>query len=134
MLVWECLVPGVDGTDWAGAYYPVTITFGDQYPSKPPRVALPAAFFHPNVYPSGKVCLSILNESQGWKPSITVKQILVGVQELLENANENDPANGEANMLYVTNRQQYRMYGRRRLGIAGKMNLGDSWSTNTNMT
>ena len=33
--------------------------------------------------PSGKVCLSILNEEKSWKPSITVKQILVGVQELM---------------------------------------------------
>ena len=32
------------------------------YPSKPPKVSFPAGFFHPNVYPSGKVCLSILNE------------------------------------------------------------------------
>lgn len=30
--------------------------------------------FHPNVYPSGTVCLSILNEENGWKPAITLKQ------------------------------------------------------------
>lgn len=33
--------------------------------------------FHPNVYPSGTVCLSILNEDEGWKPAITVKQVRV---------------------------------------------------------
>jgi len=26
----------------------------------------PAGFFHPNIYPSGTVCLSILNEVRGW--------------------------------------------------------------------
>jgi hypothetical protein len=31
--------------------------------------------FHPNVYPSGTVCLSILNEEKSWKPAITVKQV-----------------------------------------------------------
>lgn len=31
--------------------------------------------FHPNVYPSGTVCLSILNEDEGWKPAITLKQV-----------------------------------------------------------
>ena len=31
--------------------------------------------FHPNVYPSGTVCLSILNEEEGWKPAITIKQV-----------------------------------------------------------
>ncbi len=31
--------------------------------------------FHPNVYPSGTVCLSILDVEKGWRPSITVKQV-----------------------------------------------------------
>jgi ubiquitin-conjugating enzyme E2 I len=35
----------------------------------------PSGFFHPNIYPSGTVCLSILNEDEDWKPSITVKQV-----------------------------------------------------------
>ncbi len=29
--------------------------------------------FHPNIYPSGNVCLSILNEEEDWKPCITIK-------------------------------------------------------------
>lgn len=36
--------------------------------------------FHPNIYPSGTVCLSILNEDEDWKPSITIRQILLGIQ------------------------------------------------------
>ena len=31
--------------------------------------------FHPNVYPSGTICLSLLDEEKGWKPSITIKQV-----------------------------------------------------------
>ena len=31
--------------------------------------------FHPNVYPSGTVCLSILDEEKAWKPAITIKQV-----------------------------------------------------------
>ena len=46
----------------------------------PLQCKLPAGFFHPNIYPSGTVCLSILNEDEGWRPSITVKQILLGIQ------------------------------------------------------
>ncbi len=52
----------------------------------------PANFYHPNVYPSGKICLSILNEGQDWKPSITLKQIVLGIQELLDNPNPNSSA------------------------------------------
>ena len=60
--------------------------------------------FHPNVYPSGtvsssrslhvllivclvyQVCLSILNEDKDWKASITIQQILIGIQDLLVSA------------------------------------------------
>ena len=40
---------------------------------------------HPNVYPSGTVCLSILNDEEDWKSSITIGQILIGIQKLIEN-------------------------------------------------
>ena len=36
--------------------------------------------FHPNVYPSGTICLSILDAEKDWKPAITIKQILLGIQ------------------------------------------------------
>jgi hypothetical protein len=49
-------------TDWEGGYYPLTMIFSEDYPSKPPKCKFPQGFFHPNVYPSGTVCLSILNE------------------------------------------------------------------------
>ena len=41
--------------------------------------SLPGKFtpplFHPNVYPSGTICLSILDEEKAWKPTITIKQV-----------------------------------------------------------
>lgn len=49
-------------TDWEGGFYPLTMHFSEDYPSKPPKCKFPQGFFHPNVYPSGTVCLSILNE------------------------------------------------------------------------
>ena len=107
LLRWECKVPGKAGTHWEGGLYPVVLEFTEDYPSKPPRVAFPAGFFHPNVYPSGKVCLSILNEEKAWKPSITVKQILVGVQELLDNPNNADAAQDAAYRLYKKSGTEY---------------------------
>ncbi|KAF2295389.1 hypothetical protein GH714_032728 [Hevea brasiliensis] len=78
-------------TDWEGGYFPLTLHFSEDYPSKPPKCKFPQGFFHPNVYPSGTVCLSILNEDSGWRPAITVKQILVGIQDLLDQPNPADP-------------------------------------------
>lgn len=63
--------------------------------------------FHPNVYPSGTVCLSILNEEEGWKPAITVKQIALGVQDLLDTPNPESPAQAEAYNLFKKDRAEY---------------------------
>ena len=91
--------------------FPLNIEFSEDYPTRPPRCRFPKGFFHPNVYPSGTVCLSILNESEAWKPNITVKQvcgwlvlieqILLGIQELLDSPNENSPAQKEAYETYM---------------------------------
>lgn len=89
---WVAGVPGKEGTIWEGGIYPVTIQFPDEYPSKPPKVQFDKGFYHPNVYPSGTVCLSILNEEQAWRPTLTLTQILTGVQELLDNPNPKSPA------------------------------------------
>lgn len=56
---------------------------------------------HPNIYPSGTVCLSILNEEEDWKPAISVKQILLGIQKLLKDEpNINSPAQYEPCVMY----------------------------------
>mmetsp|Transcript_111178 Transcript_111178/g.166548 ORF Transcript_111178/g.166548 Transcript_111178/m.166548 type:complete len:157 (+) Transcript_111178:42-512(+) len=107
MLVWKCGIPGKADTLWEGGIYPLTCTFTEEYPSKPPKCQFPAGFFHPNIYPSGTVCLSILNEDDGWKPAITIKQILLGVQSLLDTPNANDPAQQEAYSLYMQNKEVY---------------------------
>lgn len=45
---------------------------------QPPKCKFVPPLYHPNVYPSGTICLSILNEDDGWRPAITVKQLLLG--------------------------------------------------------
>jgi len=62
----------------------------------------------PNVYPSGTICLSILNEEEGWRPAITVKQMVLGIQDLLDNPNSSSPAQSEAYQLFVTNKTEYK--------------------------
>ena len=64
--------------------------------------------FHPNVYPSGTICLSILNEEEGWRPAITIKQILMGIQDLLDEPNPDSPAQSEAYTLFQQNKEAYK--------------------------
>lgn len=53
-------------------------------------------------------CLSILSEDKDWKASLTVKQILIGIQDLLTDPNINDPAQEEPFKLYRSNREEYK--------------------------
>jgi hypothetical protein len=41
-----------------------------------------SGFFHPNIFPCGTVCLSILNDDSDWQPGISVQQILSGIQAI----------------------------------------------------
>jgi ubiquitin-conjugating enzyme E2 I len=75
--------------------------FSEDYPHKPPKCKFPPGFFHPNIYPSGTVCLSILNEEEAWKPGITIKQILLGVQDLLDSPNPLSPAQEDAYRIFT---------------------------------
>ena len=63
--------------------------------------------FHPNVYPSGTICLSILNEEEDWRPAITIKQLLIGIQDLLDQPNPSSLAHSEAYQLFVNNTAEY---------------------------
>lgn len=79
MFKWECKIPGKAGSLWEGGVYTLMMEFSDDYPNKPPKCKFTPVLFHPNIYPSGTVCLSILNEDEDWRPSLTIPQILMGI-------------------------------------------------------
>lgn len=73
----------------------------------PPKCRFDPPIFHPNVYPSGTVCLSLLNAEKDWKPSLTVRQILTGIQLLLDDPNIRDPAQAAAYASFVHDKPEY---------------------------
>lgn len=60
------------------------------------------------MYPSGTICLSILNEEEGWRPAITIKQVLTGIQDLLDDPNPDSPAQSDAYHLFVNSKAEYK--------------------------
>lgn len=107
LMTWECAIPGKKGTPWEGGLYKLRMIFKDDYPTSPPKCKFEPPLFHPNVYPSGTVCLSLLDEEKDWRPAITIKQILLGIQDLLNEPNIKDPAQAEAYTIYCQNRLEY---------------------------
>lgn len=74
LLKWKAIVPGKQGTPWEGGHYILSMEFTEEYPSKLPLVFFVPPLFHPNVYPSGWACFSILIDSDD-RSSITIKQV-----------------------------------------------------------
>ena len=110
LLQWECGIPGKKESPWArpdGGAYRIVLTFSDDYPTRPPECKFSPPLFHPNVFPSGNVCLSILSEDKDWVPTITIRQVLLGVQDLLDSPNLSDPAQREAFIMCRDKRAEY---------------------------
>ncbi|KAL0230730.1 hypothetical protein PCE1_004286 [Barthelona sp. PCE] len=97
--------------DFAGATLEVKIHFNSDFPANSCRVIITFPnLFHVNVYPSsGSTCLSLLNVEKDWRPSVSVFEILRGVQALISQPpNCDDPANGSAVKMYRENTVEYR--------------------------
>ena len=102
---------GPEGTPYEGGYFPCTLIFPSNFPNSPPEMRfLTPEFWHPNVYPDGKVCISILHEakediyneaelmSEKWRPILSVEAVLVSVQSMLSEPNFSSPANVAASV------------------------------------
>lgn len=74
------------------------------------------------MFDSGTICLSLLNEDSGWRPAITVKQLLIGIQDLLDNPNPDSPAQREAIEVFLRNKAEYK----RRIKEQAQRNVPDT--------
>ena len=53
LYIWGCTIVGPDDTPWEGGIYSLRITYGDQYPDKPPRVRFTSEMVsRPSLQPS----------------------------------------------------------------------------------
>lgn len=98
----RALILGPPDTPYQFGFFEFAIKFGNDYPAKPPSVrALTTnkgrCRFNPNIYASGKVCLSILGTWRGhpgeeWSSAQGLESILISIQSLLSNnPYENEP-------------------------------------------
>jgi len=86
----------------------MNMEFPPDYPARPPICTFTPPLFHPNLFSCGRVCLSIVNEGEDWSASITIKQVLLGIQDMLDNPNPKSPAQLAAYECFVQNRSQYK--------------------------
>ncbi|PFH56707.1 hypothetical protein XA68_16111 [Ophiocordyceps unilateralis] len=132
LLQWECAVQGPEGTPFEGGVFLAEMKFPKDYPLSPPTMRFLVDVWHPNVYPSGLVCISILHPpgddpnhyeqaSERWSPIQSVEKILISVMSMLAEPNDESPANVEAAKMWRERRAEYedkvRANVRRDLGL-----------------
>ncbi|KAI8074056.1 ubiquitin-conjugating enzyme/RWD-like protein [Gongronella butleri] len=111
---WDLMVIGAPETLYEGGFFKAKMTFPHDYPIMPPTMRFTSEMYHPNVYPDGTVCISILHPpgddkygyedaSERWLPVHTVESILISVISMLSSPNTDSPANLEAAKEYREN-------------------------------
>jgi ubiquitin-conjugating enzyme E2 G1 len=105
---WRVIFEGPPETLYEGGLFTSLLNFPADFPNNPPEMRFETEMWHPNVYPDGKVCISILhppgtdrhNEQETaderWRPILGVEAILVSVLSMLVDPNLNSPANIDA--------------------------------------
>ena len=87
---YACII-GPSDTPYQYGFYFFKLEFTNNYPSEPPKVTYytqgDKIRFHPNLYRSGKVCVSILNTWRGeqWSSCQTISSILLTLTTLFHN-------------------------------------------------
>jgi ubiquitin-conjugating enzyme E2 G2 len=118
MFLWEALIEGPGGTPFEGGVFPAELKFPKDYPLAPPTMKFTCDMWHPNVYPNGQVCISILHPpgddphhyeqaSERWSPIQSVEKILISVMSMLAEPNDESPANVDAARMWREKRQEY---------------------------
>ena len=91
MLKGKALVIGPKDTPYENGYYFFDFQFPNDYPHRPPTVTYHTndgrTRFNPNLYKSGKVCISVLNTWRGeqWTACQTISSILLVLCTTLNN-------------------------------------------------
>jgi len=97
-----CYIPGPQGSAWEGARIPMRLIYSNRGVDKPPKCKFPKGFFHVNVYPSGTISVSTINEERGWTPEMTLPEILFTCQQLLCHPNPNCPCQMPAYKMFTS--------------------------------
>lgn len=102
---WEGVIMGPADSPYTGGVFKLHIQFPTEYPFKPPHVQFTTKIYHPNINPTGLICLDILK--QAWSPALTISKVLLSITSLLTDPNPNDPLVPDIAYIYRTNRAEY---------------------------
>jgi len=111
MFDWDVGVFGPPKTLYEGGYFKAKIKFPQDYPYSPPSFKFLTKMWHPNIYETGDVCISILHPpvddpqsgelpQERWNPTQNVRTIMLSVISMLNEPNTSSPANVDASVMF----------------------------------
>eukprot|EP01059_Diplonema_ambulator_P036773 TRINITY_DN934_c0_g1_i1.p1 TRINITY_DN934_c0_g1~~TRINITY_DN934_c0_g1_i1.p1 ORF type:complete len:256 (+),score=58.54 TRINITY_DN934_c0_g1_i1:207-974(+) len=119
---WDVWLLGPKDTPYMGGTFRAQLSFTEEFPMKPPEMRFLSEFWHPNVYPNGVVCISILhppgtdemNSSETaqmrWTPVQSLEKVLLSVISMIADPDPSEsgaPANVDALVEWRKNRPAF---------------------------
>lgn len=102
-----------------GGYFKARMAFPRDYPYSPPAFQFLRSLYHPNIYPDGRLCISILHQpgedtmsgelaAERWSPIQRAETVLISILSLLDDAEVSSPANVDAGVLLRKEPEAYK--------------------------
>ncbi|KAJ4984001.1 ubiquitin-conjugating enzyme [Stagonosporopsis vannaccii] len=111
-------------SSYYGGYFKAKMTFPRNYPHSPPAdrttdFKFVRPLYHPNIYPDGRLCISILHPpgddemsgelaAERWSPVQRAETVLLSILSLLDDAETSSPANVDAGVMLRNQPEQYK--------------------------
>ncbi|KAL7637695.1 UNVERIFIED_CONTAM: hypothetical protein RMT77_011304 [Armadillidium vulgare] len=82
-----------DGSVYQGGSFKLEIEIPERYPFNPPNIRFLTPIYHPNIDNMGRICLDLLKmpPSGGWRPALSISNILTSIRVLMNAPNPDDP-------------------------------------------
>ncbi|KAK6223163.1 ubiquitin-conjugating enzyme [Colletotrichum tabaci] len=135
---WEVMLMISDDCKYyGGGNFRARLVFPPNYPLMPPSLTFQTPIpFHPNIYPDGRLCISILHPpeedqygyeaaSERWSPVQSPETILLSTISLFHGPNDESPANVEAARMFREEREGKNKDFRRRCRACVRESLGE---------
>ncbi|KAJ8681560.1 hypothetical protein QAD02_017352 [Eretmocerus hayati] len=102
-------VIGPHGSPYENSLFELELEIPEKYPFVPPRLKFKTPVYHPNIDTQGRICMDLLKmpPNGGWRPTISLENIIVAVQSLLGNPNPDDPLMVDIAEEYRYNKKEF---------------------------
>jgi len=101
----QCDIEGPASTPYEGGMFRCKLVIGVEFPAAPPRGVFLTKIFHPNVSPSGEICVNTLKKD--WNPELGLMDILQTIRCLLIVPFPESALNEEASRLFIESYDEY---------------------------